>query len=165
MPSTQHMVPLRSVANKKLLSEAESLSRNPVKGCEAAPRDDDVMIWTAVIEGPTGSLYEGGSFFVQLRFDDDYPFTAPNVIFLTRIYHCNIDNEGRINLPLINTGWSPCKSISDILRAILALMRQCQPEMALEQELGDQMFGGAGEIRINRKRMDAKICTLIINFY
>lgn len=69
----------RGIANKKLLSEAESLLKHPVPGCEAAPRNDDVLIWTAVIEGPPKSPYTGGTFFVQLRFNEEYPFTPPNV--------------------------------------------------------------------------------------
>jgi ubiquitin-protein ligase len=89
------------VTNRKLLSEAEFLSKHPIPGCEASPREDDLMIWTAVIEGPLGSFYENGHFFVQLRFNDNYPFTPPVVrLFYIDINLINLDYLSHTNISL-----------------------------------------------------------------
>jgi ubiquitin-protein ligase len=45
----------------------------------AGPTADSLKQWLVVFEGESGSLYEGGTFFALLTFDDDYPFTPPTV--------------------------------------------------------------------------------------
>ncbi|KAI6229011.1 UBC core domain-containing protein [Aphelenchoides fujianensis] len=135
----------KSITTRRLVSEAKDLLRSPIAGVEAVPRDDDVLVWTVVIEGPAGSLYEGGTFFLELNFTENYPFQAPKTIarftkatFLTRIYHCNIDTSGRMNLGLGAANWNPCFTVTDFLNAIVALLRQCDPQNAILKELAQQ---------------------------
>jgi len=45
----------------------------------AGPTADSLKQWLVVFEGEPGCLYEGGTFFALLTFDDDYPFTPPTV--------------------------------------------------------------------------------------
>jgi ubiquitin-conjugating enzyme E2 D/E len=73
------------IATRRLHAEINDLLENPVEGCETMPRDDDIMIWTAVMDGPPGSFYEGGVFFLQLNFDESYPFEAPKVSYFNAL--------------------------------------------------------------------------------
>ena len=50
----------------------------------AGPTADSLKQWLVVFEGAPETLYEGGTFFAFLTFDDDYPFTPPTV---TRALH------------------------------------------------------------------------------
>ncbi len=52
----------------------------------AGPTADSLKQWLVVFEGEAASLYEGGTFFALLTFDDDYPFTPPTVKSF-RIFH------------------------------------------------------------------------------
>lgn len=61
----------------------KELKRNPVKHCRAAPRADNIHEWTAVINGPENTVYEGGTFFVQMFVPPTYPFNSPKVFFIT----------------------------------------------------------------------------------
>ncbi len=50
---------------------------------------DNLKQWLVIFEGEPGSLYEGGTFFALLTFDDDYPFTPPTVNIYLLIYYYN----------------------------------------------------------------------------
>ena len=54
----------------------------------AGPTADSLKQWLVVFEGAPDSLYEGGTFFALLTFDDDYPFTPPTVSLEFRVSSC-----------------------------------------------------------------------------
>ena len=41
---------------------------------------------------PKDSLYSGGLFFLQIIFPNDYPNSAPEIKFITPIYHINVNH-------------------------------------------------------------------------
>lgn len=85
------------------------------------PKEDNLFEWVASIKGPSNSVYEGGTFLLELKFTPDYPFKPPKVladkncttkphiccfvsntghhqvVFKTRIYHCNISSQVTLN--------------------------------------------------------------------
>lgn len=38
---------------------------------------------------PDGTIWEGGTFTLQLEFSDEYPNRAPKIKFLSRMFHPN----------------------------------------------------------------------------
>ena len=68
---------------------------------QAMPVKDDLLLWTACIEGPENSVWEGGVFILKLRFTDEYPFKAPRVNFMSKMFHPNVYNDGRICLDML----------------------------------------------------------------
>lgn len=72
--------------------QMDEVKKNPVKHCRAAPKGDNIHEWIAVIEGPEDTVYEGGTFFVELLVPLNYPFEPPKVYF--SICSCyNISND------------------------------------------------------------------------
>lgn len=53
--------------------------------------DENILEWKATLQGPPGTPYEDGIFYVYLNLtDSDYPWEPPRVWFHTKIYHPNI---------------------------------------------------------------------------
>ena len=58
--------------------------------------------WEVTLMGPEDSDYSGGIFHIMVNFPDLYPEEPPNIYFITKIYHTNIQESGHISLNLFN---------------------------------------------------------------
>jgi len=118
--------------------ELKEITENPPMNCSAGISDDDDLYqWQATIMGPSGSPYEGGIFYLKIDFPRDYPFKPPKIIFLTKIYHCNINSSGGICLDILKEQWSPALTISKVLLSICSLMDDPNPDDPLVPEIAD----------------------------
>ncbi|ESQ33250.1 hypothetical protein EUTSA_v10005535mg, partial [Eutrema salsugineum] len=57
----------------------------PASGFSEGPVAEDIYEWQAMLLGPSSSPYEGGIFFISIRFPPDYPFKPPMVSWKTPI--------------------------------------------------------------------------------
>lgn len=101
----------------------------------AAPVDmkKDMLNWQAVLLGPPDSVYAGGIFKLSIVFPPDYPFKAPKIEFLTRIYHCNILNK-TICIDILKNQWSPALTIDKVLISLHSLLSDPNPDDPLNRE-------------------------------
>ena len=93
------------MAAKRINRELLDLGRDPPSNCSAGPVGDDMFTWQATIMGPGDSPYQGGVFFLTIKFPTDYPFKPPKVQFNTKIYHPNINASGGICLDILKDQW------------------------------------------------------------
>lgn len=89
----------------------------------------DIKLWTAVIEGPPDSVYEGFKFRLAITVDDNYPIVPPKISFLTKIFHPNIHYDtGEICLDILKKAWSPVWTLNSACVAITSLMSEPAPD-------------------------------------
>lgn len=62
----------------------------------------------------------------------------PQVRFLTKIYHPNVDKLGRICLDILKDKWSPALQIRTVLLSIQALMSAPNPDDPLDEAIARQ---------------------------
>jgi ubiquitin-conjugating enzyme E2 D/E len=122
---------------QRLNKELADINKNPPTNCSAGLIDDDIFHWQATIMGPEGTPYHGGVFELRIDFPQDYPFKPPNVIFTTRIYHCNINSNGNICLDILKEQWSPALTISKVLLSICSLMNDQNPNDPLDSDAAE----------------------------
>ena len=63
---------------------------------------------------------------------------TPQVRFLTKIYHPNIDKLGRICLDILKDKWSPALQIRTVLLSIQALLSSPNPDDPLDENVARQ---------------------------
>lgn len=91
-------------------------------GVSAFPEGESIFTWIGTIEGGTGTMYEGLSFKLSLRFPLDYPFKPPQVKFETMCFHPNVDQYGNICLDILQDKWSSAYDCRTILLSIQSLL-------------------------------------------
>ena len=141
---------------KRIQSELKEITKNPPANCSAGPEGEDLYRWQATIMGPSGSPYEGGVFYLRIEFPRDYPFKPPKVVFLTRIYHCNINSGGGICLDILKDQWSPALTVSKVLLSICSLMDDPNPDDPLVPDIADLLKSNKTDHDMNAKLFTMK---------
>ncbi|KAJ2757108.1 Ubiquitin-conjugating enzyme E2 C [Coemansia nantahalensis] len=107
---------------KRLQSELMGLMMAKPEGISAFPQPDNMLQWAGTIEGAAGTVYEGLSYKLSLRFPADYPFTAPKITFDTPCWHPNVDDHGNICLDILKEKWSAIYNVQSILLSLQTLL-------------------------------------------
>lgn len=123
---------------KRIQKELAEITLDPPPNCSAGPKGDNLYEWVSTLLGPPGSVYEGGVFFLDIHFTNEYPFKPPKVTFRTRIYHCNINSQGVICLDILKDNWSPALTISKVLLSICSLLTDANPADPLVGSIATQ---------------------------
>lgn len=114
----------QSGINARILKETLKLQQDPIVGIYAEPQKDNPRHFGVMIAGPKDSPYEGGLFKLQLYLPEEYPMVPPKVLFMSKIYHPNIDFLGKICLDILKTNWSPALQIRSVLLSIQLLLSE-----------------------------------------
>lgn len=100
--------------------------------------DDFLSSWKVTMEGPPDSPYSGGIFNLIMNIPQKYPHSPPKVQFITKIFHPNIFEDGRICLDILsNTQWSPIINFSQLFLSIQSLLTDPRPEDAANISAGN----------------------------
>jgi len=108
--------------NKRLQSELMQLMMSGDSGISAFPEGDNIFQWTGTIVGGDGTVYEGYTYKLQLKFPTSYPYEAPQVTFQTPCFHPNVDQYGNICLDILKEKWSAAYNVRTVLLSIQSLL-------------------------------------------
>jgi len=99
--------------------------------------DDNLHEWNVMLEGPEGTLYEGGYFQATLTFPEDFPNKPPKMKFNTPgFWHPNVYNDGTVCISILHEAkedefnpeermdekWRPILSVEAILISVLSML-------------------------------------------
>ena len=117
---------------EKLEEEYKYIRKNDVFsaiGGSAGPiTKKDYKHWCACFIGPINTPYQGGLFYIEMKFSDNYPDDAPEVRMRTPIYHPNINcGNGKVCVEYINK-WKSSNDIIGIVNRVFDLLANPNPD-------------------------------------
>ncbi|CAJ0565407.1 unnamed protein product, partial [Mesorhabditis spiculigera] len=115
-------------ARVSLPMEALRLYFNPRKYIMMAPRKSDELKWQGVLEGQPDTPYEGGYFWFQVQFSGLYLREAPQITFLTRVWHPYVSAKGSLLLPKEQLDKYPETAIDGLLDWMVELLLTIPPD-------------------------------------
>lgn len=113
----------------------KDMQTNQLEGIKVQINESDLTDLQAIIQGPEGTPYNGGSFRVKLALSKDFPSTPPKAYFLTKIFHPNVSASGEICVNTLKRDWKPDLGIKHILLTIKCLLIAPNAESALNSEV------------------------------
>jgi len=98
---------------------------------------DSIFQWNIAIHGPNSTPYFGGTFLARLSFPTDYPLTSPSISFRTKIFHPNVNVDGKVCIGMLAQGWKINTSAIAIIEALVELLKHPDIENPLYPEIAN----------------------------
>src|SRR5436305_1009975 len=94
--------------------------------------DNDILLWRALLQGPSETPYVGGRFELLIKIPATYPMLPPSVRFETRLCHPNVHpKSGEICLDILKAAWSPAWTLKSVMIAVSLLLVDPEPASPL----------------------------------
>ena len=121
-----------------------------IPGMKIIRKEDDWMEFSLEIR-PSIGYWTGGIFEFKFNIPAKYPFDGPRVISVDKIYHPNIDLEGKICVNILRP-WKPVYSMETVMIALLFLFTSPNPNDPLNNEAAADMRNNPEQFGKNVKR-------------
>lgn len=85
--------------------------------------DDNTLLWNYLIEGPPGTLYEGGWYWGVLKLPENYPLAPPSILMMTP--NGRFETNTRLCMSMSDfhpESWQPAWWLSSLMKGILSFM-------------------------------------------
>ena len=132
-----------------IVHEFKDLSENPIASigvCVGMPDPNNPYEWRCTMIGPNDTSFAGGLFYLKIQFPLGYPNKAPEVLFVTPIYHVNVNHInqegcplGHICLSTLNY-WNSEYRMREVLTNIFALFYLGNPESPFGVDRQEEMI-------------------------
>ncbi|KAG2116692.1 ubiquitin-conjugating enzyme/RWD-like protein [Suillus discolor] len=122
-------------ALRRIQKELQDITNRPLDGITVEPEADNLLVWKCSVKGSPDSPYKTGTFHFKIELPTNFPFKAPNVTFLTKIYHPGINEEGHICVPILRDEWKPSVTLSTVLAVIQEKVNNPSPDDPFEPEI------------------------------
>lgn len=111
------------IANHSDATDLSELSLGATMKTEF-PNPDDILNFVLTIE-PDEGMYRAGRFTFDFNINQNFPHDPPKVRCREKIFHPNIDLEGKVCLNILREDWKPVLN----LNAVIVGLQVCEAAM------------------------------------
>lgn len=112
-----------SRSSRRILKELEKFHNEAIEGADASINVVSSNEWQISFHGVAGTVYEGQSFLLRIRFGADYPMDSPEVVFIPPApVHPHIYSNGHICLNILGEDWSPALTVRSVVLSIISML-------------------------------------------
>uniref|UniRef100_A0A915PZ10 Ubiquitin-conjugating enzyme E2 J2 n=1 Tax=Setaria digitata TaxID=48799 RepID=A0A915PZ10_9BILA len=139
--------PTNEKALVRLSNEYLELKKDPIPGIVAKPLDGNLLLWGYVIRGAKDTPYDGGMYYGELEFSEDYPSIPPHILMYTPNGRFMPGERICVSISAFHPGnWNPSWTVGTFLH--------CFAHFMMFEEKG--MDAGVRGIPVEQKRVFAK---------
>ncbi|KAK6339612.1 NEDD8-conjugating protein ubc12 [Orbilia javanica] len=102
------------------------------------PDPDDILNFTLTIE-PDEGMYKGGAFNFDFTINQNFPHEPPKVLCKQKIYHPNIDLEGKVCLNILREDWKPVLNLNAVIVGLQYLFLEPNASDPLNKEAAEDL--------------------------
>ena len=87
----------------RIKQEFQDLMNDPIAAIGTTvgmPDQNNPYEWRCTMMGPNDTSFRGGLFYLKIIFPKNYPNERPEVLFITPIYHVNVNHIKQKGCPL-----------------------------------------------------------------
>ena len=105
--------------NRRLLNELKKMEENKSPHFYCRPLKDNMFEWHFTLRGLKGSEFEGGLYHGRVVLPDEYPFKAPDLVFMNKSGRFEVGKNICLSITSYhNESWTPAWNIITILEAV-----------------------------------------------
>ncbi|RKU49630.1 NEDD8-conjugating protein ubc12 [Coniochaeta pulveracea] len=102
------------------------------------PDPDNILSFILHIE-PDEGMYKGGHFSFTFNLSSNYPHEPPKVLCQQKIYHPNIDLEGKVCLNILREDWKPVLNLNAVIVGLQFLFLEPNASDPLNKEAAEDL--------------------------
>jgi len=99
----------------------------------------DITNFDVIVRPEEGSYWYGATYTFTVTVPPEYPFEPPKISCNTKIYHPNIDLNGKVCLNILRQDWKPVLDVNNVILGLLFLFIEPNPNDPLNEEAAKQM--------------------------
>jgi ubiquitin-conjugating enzyme E2 M len=100
------------------------------------PNPNDLTSFRVSV-APEDGIWQGATYEFSFEIPSGYPHEPPKVLCLTKIYHPNIDLEGKVCLNILREDWKPVLDVNAVIYGVIYLFYEPNPDDPLNREAAD----------------------------
>ncbi|KAK6601755.1 ubiquitin-conjugating enzyme [Botrytis cinerea] len=135
---------------RRIAKELNDIANDPGAQifCQARDgNDSDLTSLRGSFPGPPDTPYEGGTYLVDIKIPNEYPFKPPHMNFSTKVWHPNVSKQGAICLDTLSSAWSPVLTIKSALLSLQSLLSEPEPKDPQDAEVATMLINHPKEFR------------------
>ncbi|KAL5385220.1 NEDD8-conjugating protein ubc12 [Paraphaeosphaeria minitans] len=126
-----------SAADLRVIKDLDSLSLSDTMKLKRDHMDNYKNFILAI--DPDEGMYKGGHFEFSFEIKPTFPYDAPKVRCMQKIYHPNIDLEGNVCLNILREDWKPVLNLNAIFVGVQYLFLEPNASDPLNKEAAEDL--------------------------